>query len=201
MTPETNILLAIALLLGVVLVIVEWAKNRSRSQAEKQSKTIAPHTIQKRFFKEPGNEETGSIETASTSALENEWAPRMQARMQAIEQKTTMAHDRIQRIERIVQSLPVEQLNKALDLKELEQKVERLNEFKNTVHVRVTLLEEELQKQKKMLKEQETEHKTIDWKDMEQLEQLEKELQQQDRELKALENKIRPLVKNPSRKN
>ncbi len=122
------------------------------------------------------------------AALEQE--PALQARITALEQKSLLAHQRIQRIENILSKIPLDNLGQQLDTVELQQKMGRLIEFKNEIRIQMAALEQRLEQQQS--KSPSGAEKQLD--------ALERELEQQNKSLKQLEEKIPVIASNQKRK-
>lgn len=154
----------------LIIVVLEWGRPRKEKAV-------------------PNSAGASALASASeAAALEQE--PVLQARITALEQKSILAHQRIQRIENILAKIPLDNLGQQLDTVELQKKVERLIEFKNETRIQVAALEQKLEQQKnKAPNEAER-----------QLAVLERELEQQNKSLKQLEEKIPVLANNRKQK-
>jgi len=159
-----------AFVLLVIISFLEW--NRPR-----KAKAV------------PNSASASALAPASeATALEQE--PALQARMTVLEQKSLLAHQRIQRIENILSKIPLDQLGQQLDTAELQKKMDRLIEFKNEIRIQMAALEQRLE-------QQQTKSPSGAEK---QLDALERELEQQNKSLKQLEEKIPVIAGNQKRK-
>lgn len=156
MQPLTFWLAVVAFILLLGVSILEWSRPR-------KTKTMAP----------------APASPATAPVTSTDWMPQLHARLSALEQKSVMMHERIQRIENILTKIPLDKLEQQLDSIELSKKVERLIEFKNEARIQLAALEERMleQKNKPLAEEQ-------------QLDSLERELKEQDKSLRELETMI-----------
>lgn len=185
MSLLTIMLFGTAVVLVFILLLAEWNRQDKKkpiplhfhaNEAIRKNNAIPLQPQASEL-----QEQTTEIKSEKTTVIsESNSVPLLYARFKAVEQKTQMAHERIQRIEKIVSRIPLEQLEKGLDISELEKKVERLVIFKNDIRIQVAALEEEIEKEKKS-------KPVVKSK---QLDALEKELKEQDKSLQEIEARI-----------
>ncbi len=163
-------LIVTGFVLLLIISILEWSRPR-------KAKAVL-------------NSASASAIALASEATALEQQPVLQARITALEQKSLLAHQRIQRIENILSKIPLDNLGQQLDTVELQQKMGRLIEFKNEIHIQMAALEQRLEQQQS--KSPSGAEKQLD--------ALERELEQQNKSLKQLEEKIPVIASNQKRK-
>lgn len=99
------------------------------------------------------------------------------ARLKAVEQKTEMAHDRLQRVETILSKIPLETVEQKLDTKELFQKINNLSDSQVQTKTEMVSL-------KKQFETHASRHQSLQT-----IQELETELKNQHQGLKELQKK------------
>ncbi|MBU0636205.1 hypothetical protein KKE06_04230 [Candidatus Micrarchaeota archaeon] len=178
-------MLGTILVLGLLLILMEWTR-------QSQKKPFSLHTTTQTITAAQATPSTTESTIRTERIVDVETIPSFLARLHAVEQKTRMAHERIQRVEKIMSQLPIEALEKGLDISALEQKVERLIIAKNEMHIQLAALEESFQQQNQTVMSPKITARQLD--------DLEKELREQNNSLRALEATIPNLAFNRKNK-
>jgi DNA repair exonuclease SbcCD ATPase subunit len=167
-------LIAGTLALALAIAALEWNKPRKKTP-------LVPIT----------SSSSAVVENKAFTQQEAETTPILVARITILEQKSRLAHERIQRVENILSGIPLDKLEQQLDTGGIQKKIEALLAFQQETRKQIKELEQRLG-EKSNWETEEAEQ---------QLDELEKELAQQNQSLQELENKVPAISrKNPKRK-